>query len=111
MPIYGNGSMRRLATGSDFEGTPPTVMDHSGGLDLTSYAGSTITDGGVEWAKKGVGDVARGYIDAPDSSPLLKMTKRRPDGSIVHPGGAFWSDKDADYKALRQWIAEGAEDN
>ena len=104
-------TLTRLATRSDFEGSPTTVMDHSGGLDLTSYSGSTVNDGTTDWVKKGVRDVAAGHASDPDSSPLLSMTLRRPDGSIVHPGGAFWSVKDADYRALRQWIAEGAQDN
>ena len=39
------------------------------------------------------------------------MTKIQPDGVCIHPGGTFWTSDDADYKAIRQWIAEGAQNN
>lgn len=30
---------------------------------------------------------------------------------VIHAGGEFWTQNDADYKAIRQWIAEGASRN
>jgi hypothetical protein len=44
---------------------------------------------------------------APASSLLLVKTL---DGA-THGGGNFWSTQDADYRALLQWIAEGAQKN
>ncbi|MBI5234113.1 MAG: hypothetical protein HY880_07145 [Deltaproteobacteria bacterium] len=104
-------TLTRIATQSDFEGTPSTVIDYSKSLDLTSYDGSAVTVNGVTWTKKGIKDVTTGHNKKPDSSPVLLMTKRQANGSIIHPGGAFWSDSDADYLALRRWIAKGALNN
>ncbi|HEY5997380.1 MAG TPA: hypothetical protein VIU29_10185, partial [Candidatus Deferrimicrobiaceae bacterium] len=101
----------RMATRSDFEGQPTTVIDHSGALDLTSYRGSTVVVGATTWAKRGIADVAAGFGRNPDASPVLRMTRPQPGGAAVHPGGVFWSPADADYKAIRQGIAEGALEN
>ena len=52
----------------------------------------------------------RDYVvpSAPDASLLL--TKTLPAAS--HGGGVFWTTPDhPDYRAIRQWIAEGANDN
>lgn len=103
-------TLTRLATKSDTE-TSSTMLDHSGSLDLTSYKGSTVVVNGRTWAKRGVGDLTQGYRRNPDGSPVLVMTRRQPDGAVIHPGGVFWTSDDADYKALRQWIAEGASEN
>ncbi len=83
-------TLTRMATRSDYEGNPSTMVDYSGGLDLTTYNGSNITVNGKTWNKKGIKDMVVGYGSNPDS---------------------FWSVEDADYRALRQWIAEGAPDN
>lgn len=99
----------RIVTQSDYEGT--TKFDYSKALDLTSYAGSSVTVSGTTWTKSGAGNMASGYQGNPDSSPLLFMTLIQSGESVIHPGGAFWNSADADYKAIRQWIAEGAPDN
>ena len=103
-------TLTRMATKSDTE-TPSTMLDHSGSLDLTSYGGSTVVVKGRTWAKRGVVDLTQGNRRDPDASPVLVMTRRQPGGVVIHPGGAFWTPDDADYKALRKWIAEGALEN
>ncbi len=88
-----------------------TQIDFSKSLDLTSYDGSAVTVSGTLWSKRGIKDVAAGYQGNPDASPVLAKTSRQPDGSMIHGGGAFWTNQDADFKAIRQWIAEGAQNN
>jgi hypothetical protein len=92
----------RPATESDTL-TPSTSIDYSHGLDFTSYAGSTV-DGA---SKKGAQDFALSYQSSPDSSPMLSM----PASPNMHPGGKIWTTADPDYKAIRQWIAEGSQNN
>ena len=91
--------------------------DYSSGLDLMTYVGSSVVVASYTphgsptpvpektWAKKGV----QGVVDsaAPASSLLLLKTLN----GATHGGGNFWSAADADYLALRQWIAEGAQNN
>ena len=106
-PCHVPGSrMTRLVTESDTL-DPSTSIDYSSGQDLTSYSGSTVN--GV--TKTGIKDVTHPYMADPDTSPVLLKTKIQPDGSAIHPGGTFWTADDADYKAIRQWIAEGAPEN
>lgn len=93
-------TVSRLVTKSDVDPTPTTV-DFGAGLDLTTFEGSTA--GGI--SKAGVQSVVN--TAAPASSPLLGKTLF---GS-THGGGSFWTTQDADYKALLQWIAEGAQKN
>jgi hypothetical protein len=86
------------------------VFDYGAGLDLVTYAGSTVvtTDtAGTSrtWVKRGIRDVVN--VSAPESSMLLAKTLE----GAVHGGGAFWTTGSADFQALRQWIAEGAQDN
>ena len=103
--------MTRLVTESDTL-DPSTSIDYSSGQDLTSYSGSTVcvvSGNGV--TKTGIKDVTHPYMADPDTSPVLLKTKIQPDGSAIHPGGTFWTADDADYKAIRQWIAEGAPEN
>jgi len=95
-------TVTRPVTGSDLL-TPATTVDFSGGLDLTSYGGSTVK--GV--TKSGAGDLAAPYQTGPDASPLLAV----PASPAVHPAGRIWDRADADYRAIRQWIAEGAKNN
>jgi len=99
-------TMTRLVTASDIA-VPSTSIDHSKGLDLTSYAGSVVFVNGVEITKKGIKDFAVPYQSKPDLSPLLFM----PASALIHPGGRFWTADDGDYKAIRQWISEGAKNN
>lgn len=86
------------------------TFDYGAGLDLLTYAGSSvaITDstGAVRtWTKIGVRAVVN--TEVPEASLLLAKTMV---GS-THGGGAFWDTTSADYRALRTWIAEGARDN
>ena len=103
--------MTRMATQSDVEGNPTTVVEHSKMLDLTSYGGSSVLVNNVMWTKRGIKDVAVGFQDNPDTSPVLSKTRKQGDGSVIHAGGAFWSASDADYRAVRQWVAEGAQND
>lgn len=102
-------TLTRMATESDVEGVPPTVVEYSKMMDLTSYDGSSVMAGSVMWAKRGIKDMTAGFRDNPDQSLVLSKTKER--SNVIHAGGAFWSANDADYKAMRQWIAEGARNN
>ncbi len=89
--------MTRLVTKSDIE-TPSTSFDFSCGLDLMTYEGSTV--GAI--VKRGVTSV----VDTANPGQSLLLRKTVFGGT--HPGGAFWKERDPDYLALRQWIAEGA---
>jgi hypothetical protein len=119
LPIFRNkcapchipgSTMTRNATRSDLDNTAPgfpTVIDFSKGQDLTSYAGSTV---GPD-AKIGISSLTTVHQATPDSSPVLLHTLNQPDGSVIHGGGGFWTPLDGDYKAIRQWIIEGAQNN
>ena len=101
-PCHIPGStMTRLVTKSDLD-TPSTSIDISGGLDLLTFAGSTVN--GV--TKQGIANV----VDTanPAQSRLLKKTTI-PGPS--HGGGKFWRENGQDYQALKQWITEGALQN
>ena len=95
----------RIVTKSDIE-SPSTRVDFSGGVDLTSYVGSTITttDGITPGTKKGVKDVVNKLL-------TTNLISNNNSSILTHAGGGFWSETDADYKAIKQWIAEGAQDN
>jgi hypothetical protein len=91
-----------------------TTVEYSAGRDFTSYAGSTYTvKVGAETStvrKPGIRDV----VDPaqPDQSLALVKTRKQPAGGPqIHGGGGFWTVDDADYRAIHQWIAEGALDN
>lgn len=86
-----------------------TSIDYSNNMDFTSYAGSTYTIGSETVTKRGIKD----FVDtsSPDESPVLTKTRIQNAGMTIHAGGSFWTSNDADYKAIRQWIAEGAHDN
>jgi len=96
-------------------GQPP--FDSSHGLDLMTYEGSAVfvasyTPHGATaplpdttWTKKGVQSVVN--TASPASSLMLVKTLN----GTSHGGGNFWSTQDADYKAILQWIAEGAQKN
>jgi hypothetical protein len=94
-------SISSVGQKSDID-APSTTVDYSKGLDLVFYGGSNVA--GV--AKRGVASVVS--TDAPARSELLRRTVR---GGDPHGGGSFWDERDADYKALSVWIAEGARDN
>lgn len=108
VPCHIPGStVTRIVTKSDivttFPNTTTTWVDYSNKHDLTSWA-DTTSEG-----KKGVSHYATGYSSAnADSSPLLIKTKVN--GSN-HAGGWFWNTTDNDYKAIKQWIVEGAQNN
>jgi hypothetical protein len=93
-------TMTRIVTKSDID-TPSTSIDHSGGLDLMTYEGSTV--GTV--VKQGVCSVVDTAHPA-KSQLLLKTTP-----GAMHAGGTFWNERSPDYIALRQWITEGAHKN
>ncbi len=100
-PCHIPGStMTRLVTKSDLD-TPSTSFDFSNGLDLMTYGGSTVS--GI--AKRGIGSV----VDTANPGNSLVLQKTTP--GHQHGGGTFWSEKDPDYLALKQWIAEGAGQN
>ncbi len=86
-----------------------TSIDYSGGMDLTSYAGSSYLSGAVPVVKPGI----RSVVDTatPADSPALLRTMIQAEGVTIHPGGSFWKTDDADYKAVLRWIQEGAQDN
>ncbi len=88
-----------------------TSIDYSSGRDFQSYDGSTVVSGTETFTKLGIKDLTLPYQSDPDSSPVLAKTKMQPDGVAIHAGGTFWTPDDADYKAIRQWIAEGAPNN
>jgi mono/diheme cytochrome c family protein len=93
------------------------VFDYSHGLDLMTYEGSSVLVPGSTphgstvpvpdktWAKNGVQSVVN--TGSPAKSLLLEKTQN----GATHGGGSFWSAQDADYKALLQWISEGAQKN
>ena len=59
-----------------------------------------------ENSKRGIEDVVN--VANPDASKMLVS----PMYGSQHGGGAAWrSAEDADYQAIRQWIAEGAKNN
>ena len=76
-----------------------TKYAYGGGLDLSAYEkdqNSTI----------GVKDIVN--INNPGASDILVT----PLYGSRHGGGASWrTSNDADYKVIRQWIAEGAKNN
>lgn len=100
-----NTTTTRIVTKTDIDtpiGDPAnTVVDFSGNIDLTTYGAADGTNG----AKNGVKSIIN--TANPDASKLFTATVK---GS-THSGGWFWSQADADYKAIKQWIAEGAKDN
>ncbi len=100
-PCHIPGStMTRLVTKSDLD-SPSTCFDFSSSLDLMTYEGSTVS--GI--AKRGIGSV----VDTakPERSKVLNKTVP----GKLHGGGTFWKEGDPDYLALKQWIAEGAQNN
>lgn len=94
----------------DFQYPDPqsTQIDHSKAHDLTAYNDQTVTVSSTAWAKYGAGHYAAGYSADPDQSPLLLKPKI---GGQDHGGGHYWTENDEDYKAIRQWIAEGGQNN
>lgn len=100
-------TLTRIVMKSDID-TPSTQIDHSYHHDLTSYGGSSLTVSGTLWDKYGSGYYAAGNSGNPDQSLLLLKPKI---GGQNHGGGYYWTENDADYKAIRQWIVEGALNN
>lgn len=98
----------RLVMKSDIDFAFPdprsTQIDYSGAHDLTTYD----DQGTAPWLKKGVGHYGHGYSNMPDASQLLTKTII---GQTGHAGGQFWTPDHPDYKAIRQWIKEGAQNN
>lgn len=107
VPCHIPGStMTRIVTMSDYTSYkgPKTKVDYSNNLDLTSYAGSTVTTtDGTNGAKRGAKDVINKLL----STTLIENNN----GTLTHAGGGFWTRDDTDYKAIEKWIAEGAQNN
>lgn len=78
--------------------TGSAPFDYSGTLDLSAYDKDPAS-------KMGIANVINTLN--PGASKLLTVSMP---GS-QHAGGGHWTDNDADYKAIEQWIAEGAKDN
>lgn len=120
-PCHIPGSrMTRLVTISDLytidtftylplTNTAVTSIDYSNNQDFTSYAGSIYTSGSTTVTKQGIKDFVN--TSNPDESFVLMKTTVQNPGMTIHAGGSFWTNNDADYKAVRQWIAEGALNN
>jgi hypothetical protein len=114
LPIFRNkcapchipgSTVTRFATRSDVDSTATgtiTAIDFSSGQDFTSHTGSTV--GTI--VKKGIKDLVN--TSDPDASPVLSHTLLQSSGTVTHGGGGFWTPADGDYKAIRQWISEGA---
>jgi len=121
-PCHVPGSrLTRLATISDvvtsttnttnlpLTNTAVTMIDYSNNQDFTSYAGSVYTSGSTTVTKLGIKDFVN--LSDPDASLLLSTTTVQVVGTTIHAGGSFWTAADGDYKAIRQWMLEGAQDN
>lgn len=96
-----NVTTTRIITKTDLDTPRNTVVDYSGNLDLTTYGAADGTNG----KKKGIKSVVN--TSSPDTSKLFNATAK----DYPHAGGWTWSTADAEYKAIRQWIAEGAQNN
>ncbi len=105
-------TLTRTAMKSDIDYTYPdtqsTQIDFSKAHDLTAYDDQTVTVSSTVWAKYGAGHYAAGHSADPDQSLLLLKPKI---GGHDHGGGYYWTENDEDYKAIRQWIAEGGQNN
>lgn len=84
--------------------TESTMYDFSGMHDLTAYE----DQGTAPWAKHGTGYYSKKDTDNPGMNALLIKTVK---GGQDHAGGTFWAPDHPDYKAIRQWIAEGGLNN
>ncbi len=73
-------------------------FDYSAGLDLSTYEKDSKS-------RKGVSDI----VDTADPTASLLLQKTVV--GAIHSGGSFWIESDNDYRAIRQWIAEGAQNN
>lgn len=82
------------------------TFDYGSDLDLMNLDGSDVTIHGTAGETRYVKLGIRAFVvtSAPDASLLL--TKPLPGGT--HGGGIFWTPEHPDYRAIRQWIAEGA---
>ena len=86
------------------------TFDYGAGLDLLTHGGSTVevhdsTGAVTSYAKRGIAAVVN------TTSPAASLLFAKTLSGGMHGGGAFWDESAPDYRALRQWIAEGALDN
>lgn len=86
-----------------------TTFAYNGNLDLSRYCSKTGA-GGVPVCDASSRD--KGIVDVvntanPDLSTILTTVIT---GS-THAGGSFWQSNAADFRAIRQWISEGAHNN
>ena len=112
--------------------TEVTRIEYGNSRDFTSYSGTwdgVIGERGIDYfavnspPEYTPDGGAINYTVNPDASPLLCKTKINPGcqvptatdptgfDTLPHGGGTFWTEDDADYKAIRQWIIEGALNN
>jgi hypothetical protein len=86
------------------------TFDYGAGLDLMNLDGSSVTihastGQSTTYPKSGI----RAVISTANPAASALLTKALAGGT--HGGGAFWTADHPDYKAIHQWIAEGAGDN
>lgn len=86
------------------------TFDYGAGLDLLDHGGSRVevqdsTGATTVYDKRGIATV----VNTANPAASLVFAKTLPGGT--HGGGVFWDEASPDYRALRQWIAEGAQDN
>ncbi|OFZ66807.1 MAG: hypothetical protein A2V79_00505 [Betaproteobacteria bacterium RBG_16_56_24] len=103
-----NGPNATYPTKNDTAGgtvTASSTVKYNGNLDLATYAGSSKKS--TTYSRdKVISDVVNTVN--PDQSGLLSWVVQ---GSTSHSGGWFWKTTDPDYKVIRQWISEGAQNN
>ncbi len=97
---YGSSGPTTTYPRSGSTGYTGVSFDYSGGLDLTSYKKDTASAKGIQ----DVVDTANPADSALLTHPLLEDTSNSACGD-------WWSKKSAEYKAVKQWIAEGAKNN
>ena len=104
-----NGPNATYPTKNDTAGgtvTASSIVKYNGNLDLATYTGSSKKSTVTYSRDKVISDVVNTVN--PDQSALLSWVVQ---GSTSHSGGWFWKTTDPDYKVIRQWIFEGAENN
>lgn len=100
-----------VPTASGGTATYPTGVNfaYNGNLDLSRYCSKTgstnVAMCDASSRDKGIKDIVNTVN--PDASAILTSVI----AGSSHAGGSFWQTSAADYKAIRQWIAEGAKNN
>lgn len=89
--------------------TTSSKVKYNGNLDLATYTGSSKKSTTTYARDKVISDVVNTVN--PDQSGLLSWVVQGSPESAAHSGGWFWKTTDPDYKAIRQWVSEGALNN